>query len=64
MIGILIRTGNCADTDQVHALLSALETNPRLLLVWGKLKAIAEPSCRMAETALGLALMAEKNWSS
>ena len=60
-IAYLVRTGTCATKDDATAWVKMLAANPRIVWLWGKLKAIAEPTHRMAETALGFALMAEQN---
>ncbi len=37
------------------------EENPRLVVVWGLLKSIAEPSGFVVDTAVGFGAMAEKH---
>ena len=60
-IGHLVRTGNPPVAEDPKAWMTMIDVNPRILWLWGKLKTIAEPAHRMAETALGLALMSEKS---
>ena len=58
-LGWLARTGGPATHDDGLGFLQLLLKNPRILVMWTQLRAIAEPEGLMAVTAAGFGLMAE-----
>ena len=58
-LGWLARTGAPATHDDGLWFLQLLLKNPRILVMWTQLRAIAEPEGLMAVTAAGFGLMAE-----